>query len=307
MSNITLSQIETFLTVAEHLNFSEAAKTLFISQPALSKAIGRLEDSISTKLFVRSSHGVRLTTEGEYLYRELSPPLNRIHKVLQTARDMDTAKQRTLRIGCHTSYEGGEAYGALRQIVREYERRNPDVIVLEELYEFNELRTKLHMGELDLVITTTFALEEAPGISRRVTNRMGVYLAMSSAHPLAKSDSINPARSSEEVFYFIESTDSGSHTNNELARCRQLGITPKKIIYLPNFSSVIMAVRKERGMTLCGRYRTTATIADIKFVEVKEDLPDQPYVLLAWRTEDISREGQTFIALVDEFLTSSNQ
>jgi DNA-binding transcriptional LysR family regulator len=288
--------------VAEHLNFSEAAKTLFISQPALSKAIGRLEESISTKLFIRSSHGVRLTLEGEYLYRELSPPLNRIHKVLQTAREMDTAKQRILRIGCHTTYEGGEAYSSLRQVVREYERQNPDVIVLEELYEFNDLRSKLHMGELDVVITTTFALEEAPGISRRVANRLNVYLAMSSTHPLARYDTINPVRSSDEVFYFIESSDSGSNTNNELARCLQLGITPKKIIYLPNFSSVIMAVRKGSGMTLCGRYRTTATIADIKFIEIKEDLPDQPFVIVGWRTDDLSRECQAFVNLVNDLM-----
>ncbi|MDY3249788.1 MAG: LysR family transcriptional regulator [Candidatus Choladocola sp.] len=57
-----------FYTVARKKNISQAAKELFISQPAISKSISRLERSMNTTLFKRSSRGVTLTPEGKILY-----------------------------------------------------------------------------------------------------------------------------------------------------------------------------------------------------------------------------------------------
>lgn len=63
-----LSSYRIFYTVANTGNISKAAKELYISQPAISKSIQKLEDGIGCKLFARSSRGVTLTEEGELLY-----------------------------------------------------------------------------------------------------------------------------------------------------------------------------------------------------------------------------------------------
>ena len=64
--NLSLYYI--FHTVAENGNISYAAKKLYISQPAISKAIHKLEANLNTKLFERSSRGVTLTESGFVLY-----------------------------------------------------------------------------------------------------------------------------------------------------------------------------------------------------------------------------------------------
>ncbi|MEG0961732.1 MAG: LysR family transcriptional regulator [Lachnospiraceae bacterium] len=66
--NQTLSSYRIFYAVANTGNISKAAKELYISQPAISKSIQKLEDNIGVKLFDRSSRGVTLTLEGELLY-----------------------------------------------------------------------------------------------------------------------------------------------------------------------------------------------------------------------------------------------
>lgn len=66
--NLNLYHI--FVTVARCRNISGAARELYISQPAISKAISRLEQNLDTTLFVRSSRGVKLTEAGELLYRQ---------------------------------------------------------------------------------------------------------------------------------------------------------------------------------------------------------------------------------------------
>lgn len=64
-----LSQYKIFYEVAKAGNISKAAKELYISQPAISKAISKLEDSLNVTLFTRSSRGVHMTPEGELLFQ----------------------------------------------------------------------------------------------------------------------------------------------------------------------------------------------------------------------------------------------
>ena len=62
-----LSLYYVFHTVAKKGSISHAAKELYISQPAISKSIQKLEDNLNTTLFKRSSRGVTLTADGEML------------------------------------------------------------------------------------------------------------------------------------------------------------------------------------------------------------------------------------------------
>ena len=94
-----LSQYKIFYEVAKAGNISKAAKELYISQPAISKAIGKLEDSLGLSLFTRSSRGVQLTSEGEILFehaREASEALERGEQELRRIQEFDIGH---LRIG----------------------------------------------------------------------------------------------------------------------------------------------------------------------------------------------------------------
>ena len=67
-----ISQYRIFEAAAVSGSISGAAKKMFISQPAVSKSISSLEESLGTRLFIRGSRGVKLTDEGEILYRHVS-------------------------------------------------------------------------------------------------------------------------------------------------------------------------------------------------------------------------------------------
>ena len=94
-----LSQYKIFHEVAKAGNISKAAKELYISQPAISKAISKLEDSLGLSLFTRSSRGVQLTSEGEILFehtREAFDALDRGEQELKRIQEFDIGH---LRIG----------------------------------------------------------------------------------------------------------------------------------------------------------------------------------------------------------------
>jgi len=71
--DVSLYQIQLFLAVAEKRNFSRAADTMHISQPALSKRIKTFENTIGIELFDRSKRPLELTPAGTMLYNQLKP------------------------------------------------------------------------------------------------------------------------------------------------------------------------------------------------------------------------------------------
>lgn len=63
-----LRQLEYFIAATEEKSFYKAGQTLFVSQPAISKAIGKLEQELGASLFERTNRGLRLTDRGASLY-----------------------------------------------------------------------------------------------------------------------------------------------------------------------------------------------------------------------------------------------
>lgn len=80
MEQVSLSQYKIFYTVGKYLNISKAAKVLYISQPAISKSLKQLEDTLCVKLFIRNSRGVILTEEGKVLFNHISSAFEEISK-----------------------------------------------------------------------------------------------------------------------------------------------------------------------------------------------------------------------------------
>lgn len=70
--NISYDWYRIFYCVAECGSITVAAEKLFISQPAVSQTVKQLEETLECALFLRTPKGVKLTTEGEILYRYIS-------------------------------------------------------------------------------------------------------------------------------------------------------------------------------------------------------------------------------------------
>ena len=94
-----LSQYRIFYAVAKAGNISRAAKELYISQPAISKAISKLEDSLNTVLFTRNSRGVQLTDEGQVLFEHTRDAFEELAKGEQELKRIREFNMGHIRIG----------------------------------------------------------------------------------------------------------------------------------------------------------------------------------------------------------------
>jgi DNA-binding transcriptional LysR family regulator len=95
--DMELKQLRHFLAAAETLNFSRAAERAFVSQPALSASVARLEAEFDATLFVRGKRGVALTVEGRRLVETARSVLADCARARRDLKRMKTRE--TVRVG----------------------------------------------------------------------------------------------------------------------------------------------------------------------------------------------------------------
>lgn len=88
-----------FYYVAKYQNLTQAADALMSSQPAITRSIKNLENELGCRLFVRSSHGVSLTKEGELLYKHVTPACELLFKGEEDLNTVLGLKEGQLYIG----------------------------------------------------------------------------------------------------------------------------------------------------------------------------------------------------------------
>jgi DNA-binding transcriptional LysR family regulator len=144
--NQNLSLYNIYNCVAETGNISHAAKRLFISQPAVSKAISVLEENLQTTLFIRSSRGVKLTEEGQLLYEYTHNAFDLLKRGEDNLKKMRELGIGHLRIGVSTTLCRHFLLPYLNGFVKE----NPHIkITIESQSTYHTLK-QLENGSLDI-------------------------------------------------------------------------------------------------------------------------------------------------------------
>ena len=97
--NINTDLYRVFLIAAESGSVSEAARRLFVTQPAVSNSIIQLEALLGVRLFLRESRGISLTAEGEILYENVKSAFTFLRTGEEKIRDMLELRGGILRVG----------------------------------------------------------------------------------------------------------------------------------------------------------------------------------------------------------------
>ena len=179
-----LRQLRYFVTVAKTLNFSEAAKSLFITQGTLSQQIKQLEDELGCDLFVRSSHSVSLTEAGAEMLPLAQSTLEDSAECFQRISDLKKGVAGTLNIGLTTSFRG-----ILNNALKIYLKEYPNVKLDIDYNNIGELVSMLEAHEIDFFIAFKSAvqydeIETFPILDSELC------AVMSKDHPLADRESL---------------------------------------------------------------------------------------------------------------------
>lgn len=147
-----LRDLEYFVVVAEHEHLGRAADVLGLSQPALSKSLGRLEGALQVKLFRRSAAGMELTAEGTLLLQRARELRQSLRNVAREISDVSRGHAGHIRVGLGPSVNDQFVLAAFAELLREEPRITMKVIVSDA----DEIMPLLHSGQLDVVINIQY-------------------------------------------------------------------------------------------------------------------------------------------------------
>jgi LysR family cyn operon transcriptional activator len=179
-----LRQLKYFVQLSKTLNFSTAAKELFITQSTLSHQILQLENELGQPLFHRNSHEVMLTEAGQMLLPLAMQTILDADSCLQRLDELKNLMSGELNIGVTFSFAC-----IMAETLTAFLRRYPNVKVNVSQSTMADLISRLENHEFDFVLAFR-PLESNPRIESRVLFSHQLTAVVNEHHALASRPSI---------------------------------------------------------------------------------------------------------------------
>lgn len=246
---MTTFQIQCFLSVAEYLNFTEAANHLFVAQSSLSRNISNLEAELGMTLFTRTKKYVRLTPSGAVLYDEFSKIMQLGRNAIEKARNAELGENGSITLGMlETQRSENFLPNALNQLRTNHPNIHIDIIS----GTFKELREAVLDGSIDIALTMDFDLIDYPreDIVYQFFFHSTPKCVIAKSHPLATRTPIHLESLSAEPMIAISPSLSKGAYNNIVQFCERHGISPSETIYVNTIQNILLKVEAGLGFSV---------------------------------------------------------
>ena len=257
-----LRQLKYFVKAAETLNFSDAAKSLFIAQSTLSQQIRQLEDDLHTELFHRDAHSLCLTEAGEELLPYARKTLQEAEACVERMNDLSNLLTGTLNIGVTFSFSP-----LLTETILSFIRKYPNV-KLNIFYEpMAELMGMLRNRTVDFVLAFR-PIERCREIESHTLFDNHLAVIVKENHPIASLPRVSPE---ELLRYDIALPSKGLQARNEFDGFAFPSLSSLKVKVELNEVNILLKLIKQSNMVTVLAEATAYNETGIKAVPL--DLP----------------------------------
>ena len=293
---MTLNQLKYFLAVARSLSFTEAARSLFMTQPALSRQIKAMETELGTPLFVRDKKSLKLTPGGSALYNKLPDFLHRYDEMMAQTRHANRDIEGALRIGVLDVYDASDFF---LPVITSFRQKHPGIGLTMGRFSLGELPERLYEDKLDMVFTYGFSLFDKPDLMAVNVQKYDSCVMLNRNHPLAAKEDLTLEDLRQEQFIQLcsEANEEGfRYISNLLDKG---GISPE-VIQVEKNADVLLWVEMGLGVAVTSnrtieRQNPRVVIRELHMPEVKgHDMT------VAWRKSNYNPAIALFMEQIEQ-------
>jgi DNA-binding transcriptional LysR family regulator len=258
--DVKFSELHAFVVLAGELHFRKASERLFLSQPALSKKIQRLEEKVKGALFLRSRRKVALTDAGRSFLPKAAKLLQDAEDALRDTRATIEGRAGTLRIG----FGIASVSEILPRTILRFRKLYPDVeLQMREMPSPSQV-SSLVEGRLDA------------GILRLpVSNPRLISVPLFSEHLVLATSADGPCRLKKGIggfrnsgFIFVSPSVSETFHDRVLSLCLKAGFTPRVVQEANEILTILHLVRAGVGVSLVPRSALRLKVPGVRFHEL---------------------------------------
>lgn len=288
-------QLKYFQTVANLQHISKAAKVLSITQPALSRAILRLEKELGVPLFERQKRTIILSQYGRLFLNHVNKMILEFEEGKQEIQDLLDPEHGTVSIGfLHTL---GTHF--VPDLIRFFREKHPNIKF--QLHQNNSklLIEQLEAGEIDLCFNTYRETKLDVKWVRLLNEEL--YLITPKNHPLAKSKGITLNQIADEPLICFKKNYVLRMITDQL--CNDAGFVPKVVFEGEEVSTISGLVAAGLGVAIVPALKE---FDNSKILQIRIKSPKcERIIQLAWiKGKYISPATQLFRQFVMEYFAS---
>lgn len=183
---MNIQQLESFIRVAETLNFARAAELLNVTQSAVSRQIHSLEEELNTKLFFRTTRTVTLTPEGTIFLEYAKRILGQLKMATAKIRHHSNEHTQVLPIGC----EGETDLAFLGGILQACREEIPAFHPFLKIIPHRSLWNLFYQGELEVLFGFQESLPDKSQMRFTELRKVPLCCVLPAGHPLARNRQI---------------------------------------------------------------------------------------------------------------------
>ncbi|MBQ6663355.1 MAG: LysR family transcriptional regulator [Firmicutes bacterium] len=295
--NININSLRNFVTVAEIGNITKAAEEVYLTQPSLSRQLVQLENTFEEKLFSRSRDGVKLTAEGEIVYKQCRNLLHAYDEFASTILGLKGAVSGTLTIAHQKNLAT-----LILHIHKTFLKSYPNVNISNYRQGRQNYLDLLLSGRLDAAYLPTLELTHAPDQLKSfpiITKRN--MLLVSVDNPIAKRDRIHLAELANEPFVLPNKQTAPNLLKQIIDTCEANGFTPHAVGYADNYVDYEMDIVRFDAVSIHPFMHNVEDSHLVKYVAL-DGFPEEYPISLVWNSASTHPLLSLYVDAVRDFV-----
>ena len=272
---MTLNELKFIVALAQSRNFRKAAELCFVSQPALSLAVKKLEDELGVLLFERSRNDVTMTAVGELVVEQATRVIEEAKRVKEIAKQGNNQLAGALKLG--VIYSVGPYL--LPEIIPILRKTAPEMPLIVEENLTSNLETQLRNGVIDVaIIALPFELS---GVITMPLYEEEFVVVVPITHDWANRQAIDASELADEKVLLLSSGHCFS--NQVVQACPSLSRNGE-VLQGNSLDTVRNMVASNLGVTVLPISATLSRYQNplVKAIPFKKPVPKRQ-IALAWR------------------------
>ncbi len=265
--------IKYFISAAECLNFTRAAKECFITQTAMSQHIANMERELGFQLFRRNNRNVELTAAGRDFYEQMKLVVHGYDNAVRRSQSLANGGEGSVSIAVPSCIEGLVFMSRLRYFKTHYPTIKLSVGIVSPRYMVDRLRR----GECDIAVSWPYDMADNDAVTVQNLGEFKSYLVCSSDHPLAAYKRVPLEKLAEEHFTMVDLQGMPATYRVMCSDWKRLGLTPPNeptFDHVDRMEELLFRVNMDGIVALVPEYVRKNATGNMAFLEL--DVPNPP-------------------------------
>ncbi|MCD8036263.1 MAG: LysR family transcriptional regulator [Clostridiales bacterium] len=261
MAELNTQQLETFIQVADNLNFARAAEVLSMTQSAVSRQIHSLEDELGTQLLIRTTRTVTLTPAGISFLEDAKKIINTLNTAKAKINQNTEANIQVLTMGCGNEVDLDFLY----LILKELKIKLPEIHPFLKIIPHRSILSLFSQGDIDILFGFRDDIPLRDNMVYKELVQIPPCCAISDSHFFAGKESVSISELYSESIILCKAVPSRTEAIQEQIASH---ILPEKTYICENLQAALALIRAGYGFTIVPKIEFPN--AGIRFISLKD-------------------------------------